>query len=362
LIEEKQNPDIEPSSPVQEPTPGPQPVEDPEPGHRGPVNDPEPGPEPEPDAPEPAQEPPQGDPPSHNPGVNAAPPLVLTSKPVAEEKSAKPAAATAPKKKQEDQTEPSPFSVTVGQVYDGPLDLLLDLIRKQDIDIYDIPIAKITAQFLAYVDKLKATDVDVAGDFIYTASLLIHIKSKMLLPRAPAGPDDAAEDPRRELVERLLEHERFKNAAQMLQQKQMLEAATWTNPGVREFKDDAAAEPEIAADTVDLVRVFRDILDRARKRPTFNVQDDAVTVGQMIQFLTRRLSMEDRPLALRKILAHTKSSRALVAMFLALLELVRLQAILLRQDRVFSEIFIKKSTGFDSAIDEGLANATDEWR
>ena len=277
---------------------------------------------------------------------------MLTSKPVPEDKPAKPRAAKP--KKQEEEQEQSPFSVTVGQVYDGPLDLLLDLIRKQDIDIYDIPIAKITAQFLAYVDKLKATDMDVAGDFIYTASLLIHIKSKMLLPRSPAGPDDAADDPRRELVERLLEHERFKNAAQMLQQKQMLEAATWSNPGVREFKDDAAAEPEIAADTVDLVRIFRDILERARKRPTFNVQDDSITVGQMIQFLTRRLSMEDRPLALRKLLSHTKSSRALVAMFLALLELVRLQAILLRQDRAFSEIFIKKSTGFDTVVNEGL--------
>ena len=362
MIDEKQNPEndsgTEPHSPVQEPTAEPQPVEDPDPGHRGPVSDPEPGPEPEPDAPEP----PHGDAPSHTPGVNTAPPLVLTSKPVVEEKPGKSAATNPPKKKQEDQPEQSPFSVTVGQVYDGPLDLLLDLIRKQDIDIYDIPIAKITAQFLAYVNQLKATDVDVAGEFIYISSLLIHIKSKMLLPRAPAGPDDAAEDPRRELVERLLEHERFKNAAQMLQQKQMLEAATWTNPGVREFKDDAAAEPEIAADTVDLVRIFRDILDRARKRPTFNVQDDSVTVGQMIQFLTRRLSMEDRPLALRKILAHTKSSRALVAMFLALLELVRLQAILLRQDRAFSEIFIKKSSGFDAVVNENLANATDEWR
>ncbi|WP_338042611.1 segregation and condensation protein A [Occallatibacter savannae] len=367
MIEENQNPEIEPANPdqhpVQEPTPEPQPVEDPEPGHRGPVNDPEPGPEPEPDAPEPSPESPQGDPPTHEPGVQAAPTLVLTSKTIPEKEAAKPAAApSAPKKRPEENPEQSPFSVTVGHVYDGPLDLLLDLIRKQDIDIYDIPISKITAQFLAYVDQLKSSDVDVAGDFIYTASLLIHIKSKMLLPRAPAGPDDAAEDPRRELVERLLEHERFKNAAQMLQQKQMLEAATWTNPGVREFKDDAAAEPEIAADTVDLVRVFRDILDRARKRPTFNVQDDAVTVGQMIQFLTRRLSMEDRPLALRKLLAHTKSSRALVAMFLALLELVRLQAILLRQDKAFSEIFIKKNSGFDSVVNEGIATATDEWR
>jgi segregation and condensation protein A len=365
LSQADKNPEIKPTidpaqdpsqEPIKEPMPVPKPVEDPDPSHRGPISDPQPDPEPEPGSPEP----PHGDPPPKEPGINTAPPLVLTSKPIPEDK---PAKAAPPKpKKPEQEAEQSPFSVTVGQVYDGPLDLLLDLIRKQDIDIYDIPIAKITAQFLAYVDQLKSTDMDVAGDFIYTASLLIHIKSKMLLPRSPSGPDDAADDPRRELVERLLEHERFKNAAQMLQQKQMLEAATWSNPGVREFKDDAAAEPEIEADTVDLVRVFRDILERARKRPTFNVQDDSITVGQMIQFLTRRLAMEDRPLALRKLLSHSKSSRALVAMFLALLELVRLQAILLRQDRAFSEIFIKKSSGFDSVVNEGLTNSTDEWR
>jgi segregation and condensation protein A len=263
-------------------------------------------------------------------------------------------------------TEESPFSVMVGEVYDGPLDLLLDLIRKQDIDIYDIPIAKITAQFLAYVDRLKASDMDVAGEFIYTAALLIHIKSRMLLPRAPVGPEEPVEDPRRELVERLLEHERFKNAAQMLHEKQMLEAATWTNPGVREFRGDPGADaevaPEIAADTTDLVRVFRDILERARNRPILNVEEDSVTVGQMIQFLTRRLTMEDKPVALRKLLSHTRSERALIAMFLALLELVRLQAILLRQDRQFSEIFIKKHSGFEAAMNRGLADARDDWR
>lgn len=258
--------------------------------------------------------------------------------------------------------EQSPFSVFVGQVYDGPLDLLLDLIRKQDIDIYDIPIAKITAQFLAYVDHLRASDMDVAGEFIYTAALLIHIKSKMLLPRAPNGPEESAEDPRRELVDRLLEHERFRNAAQMLHDKQILEAATWSNPGVREFREDASAEPEIAADTTDLVRIFRDIIDRARNRPIINVEEDSVTVGQMIQFLTRRLTMEDKPVALRRLLSHTHSERALIAMFLALLELVRLQAILLRQDREFSEIFVKKNTGFDAVMNEGLANARDDWR
>jgi segregation and condensation protein A len=257
----------------------------------------------------------------------------------AEEKSA--AKLAARQKKLNESAEQSPFSIIVGQVYDGPLDLLLDLIRKQDIDIYDIPIATITAQFLAYVNQLK---------------------SKMLLPRSPSGPDEAAEDPRRELVERLLEHERFKNAAQMLQQKQMLEAASWTNPGVREFKDDASAEPEIAADTVDLVRIFRDILERARTRPSFDLEEDSVTVGQMVQFLARRLTMEDKPIALRRLLSHTRSERALIAMFLALLELVRVQAILLRQDRAFSEIFIKKHVGFESVMNQGLASGGDDWR
>jgi len=254
------------------------------------------------------------------------------------------------------------FEIKLAQ-FEGPFDLLLFFIERDELDIHDIPIAKITAQFLSYVERLKQTDVDAAGDFIYTAALLIHIKSRMLLPRSPAEVGEGeSEDPRRELVERLLEHERFKNAAQMLQQKQMLEAATWTNPGIREFKDDVAAEPEIAADTTDLVRIFRDILERARRRPTFNVQDDAVTVGQMIQFLGRRLTLEDKPVALRKLLSHSKSERALVAMFLALLELVRLQAVLLRQDRAFSEIFVKKHVEFDAVMNEGMAQARDDWR
>ncbi|HTB98361.1 MAG TPA: segregation/condensation protein A [Terracidiphilus sp.] len=354
MTEDSPNPNPRPEAPIEEPAPAPTPIREPEPGP-GPLTDPEP-----PDSPQPDPEPDPDRSPQKVSSSSAAPAFVLTSPsaPVPIDK----AKAAKPKDTAKNESEESPFSVTVGQVYDGPLDLLLDLIRKQDIDIYDIPIATITAQFLAYVNQLKAGDVDVAGEFIYTASLLIHIKSKMLLPRTTTGPDDAEEDPRRELVERLLEHERFKNAAQMLQQKQMLEANTWTNPGVREFKDDAAAEPEIAADTVDLVRIFRDILDRARQRPILNVSEDTVTVGQMIQFLTRRLTLEDKPVALRRLLSHTRSERALVAMFLALLELVRLQAILLRQDRAFSEIFIKKNSGFDAIMNEGLANARDDWR
>jgi segregation and condensation protein A len=255
----------------------------------------------------------------------------------------------------------SAFSVTVGQVYDGPLDLLLDLVRKQNINIYDIPIAKITAQFLAYVEHLRASDVDTAGEFIYVSALLIHIKSRMLLPRSPAeAAEGDVEDPRRELVERLLEHERFRNAAQMLQQKRQLEEATWTNPGLREFRKEAEDDQEIAADTLDLVRVFRQVLERAKNRPILDVEEDAVTVRQMIEFVRRRLMMEDRPVALSKLLAHTRSTGAVIAMFLALLELVRLQAVLLRQDRGFSEIYIKKHEQFEQAIQDRL-NVRDDW-
>ena len=254
----------------------------------------------------------------------------------------------------------SAFSVMVGQVYDGPLDLLLDLIRKQDIDIYDIPIAKITQQYLTYVETIKQFDVDVAAEFIYTASLLIHIKSKMLLPRDPAGPG-AEEDPRLELVNRLLEHERFKTAAQMLLQKQQIEEAVWSNPALKEFQNAEGAEPEMATDVVDLVKTFQQILDRARKRPTFDVDDDSVTVSQMIDYVRRRLSLEDRPVRLKRLLRSMHSRSALVCAFLAILELIRLQAVLARQDNVFGEIVLKKYTNFDALMAENPP-VKDDWR
>lgn len=259
--------------------------------------------------------------------------------------------------------EPSefPFAVSVGQVYEGPLDLLLDLIRKQDIDIYDIPIAKITAQYLGYVENLKHLDVDVAAEFIYMASLLIHIKSKMLLPRDPDAPADGQDDPRNELVDRLLEHQKFKSAAQMLLQKQQIEEAVWTNPALKEFKQDEGAEAEMAADVVDLVRTFQQVLDRLRERPILEVSEDAVTVSQMLDYLRRRLLLEDKPLRLKRLLQPMQSRNALICTFLALLELVRLQAILLRQDAVFGEIFIKKHDNFETVLGEA-SSVRDDWK
>ena len=254
-----------------------------------------------------------------------------------------------------------PFAIELGEIYEGPLDLLLDLIRKQDIDIYDIPIAKITAQYLGYVERIRQLDVNVASEFIYMAAVLIHIKSKMLLPRDPLAPAGAEEDPRNELVNRLLEHEKFKSAAQMLLQKQQIEEAVLTNPAIREFMDAEGTEPELAADVIDLVKTFQQILDRARTRPILEVDEDTVTVGQMIQYLHRRLSLEERPIRLKQMLRSVPSRQALVCIFLALLELIRLQAIQVRQEHVFGEVLVRKHSHFEQVMTEQAA-VRDDWK
>ena len=282
----------------------------------------------------------------------------LGEQPSAEQSSAASGPVLVPAKQEENDF---PFAVSVGSVYEGPLDLLLDLIRKQDIDIYDIPIARITGQYLAYVEKLRELDVNVAAEFIYMAAVLIHIKSKMLLPRDPAAASEADDDPRAELVNRLIEHEKFKSAAQMLMQKQQLEDAVRSNPAIRDFMEAEGTEPEIAADVIDLVKTFQQVLERIRSKPILQVDEETVTVSQMIVYLRRRLSLEDRPLRLKQILRNVQSRQALVCMFLALLELVRLQAIQLRQDHLFGEILLRKHVGFDAVMKEQAA-VRDDWK
>ena len=248
-----------------------------------------------------------------------------------------------------------PFAISLGELYEGPLDLLLDLIRKQDIDIYDIPIARITAQYLVYVERIRELDVNVAADFIYMAAVLIQIKSRMLLPRDPLAPAGAQDDPRTELVNRLLEHEKFKSAAQMLLQKQQIEDAVVSNPALKEFIDAEGTEPELAADVIDLVKTFQQILDRARNRPILEVDEETVTVGQMIQYLHRRLAIEERPIRLKQMLRNMQTRQSRVCMFLALLELVRLQAIQVRQEHVFGEVLVRKHSHFDQVMTEQAA-------
>ncbi len=239
----------------------------------------------------------------------------------------------------------SPLNVHLDK-YEGPLDLLLDLIRKQQIDIYDIPIARITAQYLDYMRRAEELNIDLGGEFVFMAATLIHIKSRMLLPADPVLPGEELQDPRDELVHRLLEHEKFKKAAEMLHQKQIIEENVWSNPQISAFVAEDE-EPGLAVTLFDLVRTFEQILERVRSRPQYEVSDEEVTVAQQIRYLRNLLVASDEPLALQRLFERQPGLRALITLFLAVLELVRLQAILLFQKETFGEIIIKKHKLFD---------------
>src|SRR5580692_5245676 len=185
----------------------------------------------------------------------------------------------------------SPYKIHL-DTYDGPLDLLLDLIKKQEIDIHNIPIAKITGQYLEYLHKLEQLDMDISADFIYMAATLIYIKSKMLLPPDPlAGPEDLG-DPRAELVQRLVEHEKFKNAAQLLYERQQLEAHVWSKPE-RSLYEGEDMEGELVVSLVDLVRVFQQVLERRKEVVRIELHRDEFTVKHMMETLRQQLSVSD---------------------------------------------------------------------
>jgi segregation and condensation protein A len=244
-------------------------------------------------------------------------------------------------------TPPPPVKL---EAYEGPLDLLLDLIRKQQINIYDIPIAKITQQYLDYLRLLEEMNIDVAGEFIFMAATLIYIKSRMLLPPDPNAPADEEGDPRAELVHRLLEHEQFKNAAQMLQSKRMIEDASWSQPGIGEFVE-AEDEPGLTVSVFDLISVFREILERAKKRPQMEIRREEMTVAEMIEHVRQVLIANPHPVRLDDLMAGYLSRQALIAMFLALLEMVRLRAILLRQKELFAPITLHKNKRFEEIME-----------
>ncbi len=251
--------------------------------------------------------------------------------------------------------------------YEGPLDLLLDLIRKQQIDIADIPIAAITSQYLEYMEQAREMDVDLSAEFVYMAATLIHIKSKMLLPRDPvleAENSDQTEDPRQELVSRLLEHERFKNAAEMLQQKRLIEENVWSNPQIKKFLPEDS-DPGLAVTLFDLVKAFGDLLERAKNRPVYEVEAADLTVSDMIRYLRERfleIAPQD-PLFILRIFEEQRTRRAMIALFLAVLELVRMQAVTVTQKDLFGEIALQRHTHFDAvfASDQPIAQIEQEY-
>ncbi|HWY27111.1 MAG TPA: segregation/condensation protein A [Candidatus Angelobacter sp.] len=242
----------------------------------------------------------------------------------------------------------TPYRVTL-PIYEGPLDLLLDLIRKQEMDIHNIPIAKITEQYLDYLHSLEKLDIDVSADFIYMAATLIHVKSKMLLPPDPLAGPDAQEDPRDELVHRLLEHEKFKNAAQLLYQKQQIEDHVWSHPDRSLYGTDET-EGELVVSLVDLVKVFSQVLERRKEVPKFELHHDTVTIAQMMERLRQRLVSSEEPVSLVEFFDGCETRNAMIVALLAVLEMVRMQAILLVQSELFSDIRLRKHRMFDAVF------------
>lgn len=254
------------------------------------------------------------------------------------------------------------FDVRIEE-FDGPLDLLLTLIRRQKIKIYDIPIAKITQQYLDYLRRAGELNIDLGGEFVFMAATLIHIKSKMLLPKDPTLPDGEEDDPREELVQQLLDHEKFTQAAQMLREKRIVAENIWSNPALEAFQDDDD-EPGFAVTVFDLVKTFEAVVERFRNRPTYEVEAEEVSIAGRIEYLKNMLLSEDRELSLREIFERQASLKALIATFLALLEMVRMQAVILRQKELFGEIVIRKHKMFDAVFnEEGPLTAPDaEYR
>jgi segregation and condensation protein A len=241
----------------------------------------------------------------------------------------------------------SPYRINLPS-YEGPLDLLLDLIRKQEMDIHNIPIAKITEQYLDYLHQLEKLDIDVSADFIYMAATLIHIKSKMLLPVDPLLAAEE-QDPRDELVHRLLEHEKFKNAAQLLYQKQQVEANVWSHPDKSLYGGDEV-QGELVVSLVDLVKTFQQVLERRKEVPQFGLRHDTVSIAQMMDRLRQRLVVTDDPVSLIEFFETCETRNAMIVALLAVLEMVRMQAVLLVQSDLFEDIRLRKHKMFDAVF------------
>ncbi len=224
--------------------------------------------------------------------------------------------------------------------FEGPLDLLLHLIRSEELDIWNIPIARITEQYLEYLQIMKDLNINVAGEWLLMASTLIYIKSKMLLPPEPgtAPEDEAKEDPRKELVYQLLEHQKFKNAAQMLYTREEVEDSVWHKPP----HDLAQDEGEVVAVTLfDLVRAFHEIVRQFDARRAMEVSPEEISIEEKMEEI-RRLFLVHETILFSALFAEARSKRHLIVAFLALLELSRMHEIWIYQKKVFDEIYITK--------------------
>jgi len=226
--------------------------------------------------------------------------------------------------------------------FEGPLDLLLHLIKKNEVSIYDIPILTITKQYIDYIDLMQEMNLDVAGEFLVMAATLIHIKSRMLLPRPDPAQEDPEEDPREALIRRLLEHQKFKAAAELLHERETLRSAQWTRPDgpIAEIAGEAP-EPEIEIDLFSLISAFRTVVERAKARPTVYLPSEQIPIEVRIEQLMERLS-ETEACGFEDLFEDVQSRAGLVVTFLALLEMIRLKLIRVFQTGVVAPIRIYK--------------------
>jgi segregation and condensation protein A len=231
-------------------------------------------------------------------------------------------------------------------VFEGPLDLLLYLIRRDKIDIHDIPIAPITHQYMEYLELMEQLNLDVAGEFMVMAATLIHIKSKMLVPLSPAeaAGEEELEDPREALVQRLLEFQRYKEAAGVLHHKGEIRAATWTRPDSAVPSYDDAGEEMLEAGLFDLISAFKDLLEQRKALLAHEVQAPGKSVEERMEELLALLR-EGESLEFLELFASLETKAEMIVTFLALLELIRLKRVRVYQRGLFGAIRVFRPVG-----------------
>src|SRR6267378_1000883 len=217
--------------------------------------------------------------------------------------------------------------------FDGPLDLLLHLIRQEQVNIYDIPVARIADEYLRYLQVMQELDIAVAGDFLVMAATLIELKTRMLLPRDPFAAPEEEEDPRKDLVDQLLEYQKYKAAAQMLWSRATVERAVFKRAEIETDKNN----PEVSVGLFDLLKVFQEILARHKEEVLLEIEREEISMAEMIERL-RNMVMSASELNLRLFFERAKSRRELVLAFLSVLELVRTTEIKLFQSETFGDI------------------------
>jgi len=243
-------------------------------------------------------------------------------------------------------TQPSSSQTIVElEIFQGPLDLLLYLIHKNEINIYDIPIATITQQYLDHLELMQELNLNVAAEFIMLAVQLIEMKIRMLLPRPPAEDGLEEEDLRRPLVEQLLEYQKFKMAAQHLKGKESENELYWPRP--QTFDPEADREEKVEANLYDLVHAFAILLKKTQKKEALQIEPDEFSVKQKIQELTEYLESKES-FSLLQYAQNLEARIEMIVLFLAILEMIRLNLLRIYQGDTFGDILVYRQTSESS--------------